>query len=418
MRRRLLRSTLAIALVAVIVLGLPLGIVGTALLHQRADMRLERRADAVALRIARAEAAGHPLRTSLVADLLPSDQAVQATIDQRRITLGTVPTGNVVRVTSGDGGPLRATLIAPADVRGDDVGTIWVAIAGLVLAALTAAVALALVQARRLAAPLEELAGRVERVGEPTYDDRPVSGGLPEVDRVQRALNDADARLGDLIRREREFTANASHQLRTPLTGLRMRIEELHALADSPAMIGEADAALAQVDRLVTTIEHLETVARHRDDEPAPLDLGRLVTDHVHAGHWATRYAEAGRPLAVRADDGLVGRADPESVRQILDVLLENALLHGAGATTIAAIGETGFVRIRVRDEGTLEADRARVIFARGVGHGSGIGLAVARELARRDGGDLLLAGMAPTTFEAILPARADDRGPRPDVPA
>jgi len=403
-RRRLLRSTLAIALVAVVVLGLPLGVVGTLLLHQRADMRLERRADAVALRVARAETTGTPVSTRLVADLLPADQAVQVTMDGRRITLGQLPTGDVLRVTSGDGGPLRATLIAPAGVRGDDVGTVWVAIAGLAVLALGSAVLLATVQSRRLAAPLEELSRRVERVGEPSYDDRPVAGGVPEIDRVQVALNDADGRLADLIRRERQFTANASHQLRTPLTGLRMRLEEIRVLAAEPEMTDEADAALLQVDRLVTTIEHLETAARHRDDEADSIDIGALIAEHVDSGRWSSRFNEAGRDLVVRQDAVAVGRASPETVRQVLDVLLQNALEHGTGPATVRTTSAGGFVRLRVADDGRIDGRHAATIFGRGVGAGSGIGLTVARELARRDAGDLLLVDTAPTTFEALFP--------------
>jgi signal transduction histidine kinase len=402
-RRRLLRSTLAIALVAVVVLGLPLGVVGTALLHQRADMRLERRADAVALRVARAEAAGTPLTTALIADLLPARQAVQVSSKGRRVTLGELPTGNVVRVTSGDGGPLRATLVAPSAVRGDDVGSVWAAIAGLAVLALGAAVALATVQSRRLAAPLEELSRRVERVGDPSFDDRPVTGGVPEIDRVLVALNDADARLADLIRREREFTANASHQLRTPLTGLRMRLEEIRALAEGPDLTGEADEALLQVDRLVTTIEHLETAARRRDDEPDRVDLAALTTEHLDGGRWVARFRDDARALQVRGD-AAHGHANPETVRQILDVLLQNALDHGRGTASVAVASDGCFVRVRVADEGRLDGPHAQAIFGRGVGTGSGIGLAVARELARRDGGDLLLLGTTPTTFEALFP--------------
>lgn len=414
MRRRLLLSTCLIALATVLVLGVPLGLVGTALLRQRADMRLERRADEAALRIARAQSRGTPLTFALVDDLLPADEALRVTrSDGRRITLGSLPRGARTEVASGDGGPLSVTLVAPAAAREDDVGIVWLAVAGSGLAALVAAIALASIQARRLAAPLEQLAGRVERLGNPDYDDRPVARQLAEIDQVQQALNDADRRIAGSIRREREFTANVSHQLRTPLTGLRLRLEELHRLADSSDATDEADAALQQVDRLVTTIEHLEAVARHRDDEPGLVDLGALVADHVVAGHWGTRFADAGRRLEVEAGAGLPAHVEPESARQILDVLLDNALRHGVGDTTVRTGRAAGWVRIAVGDAGrSLAGTGTTAIFARGVGHGSGIGLAVARELARRAGGDLQLVRGAPTTFEAVFRAAEERSAP------
>ncbi|MBO9531898.1 MAG: HAMP domain-containing histidine kinase [Solirubrobacteraceae bacterium] len=405
MRRRLLVSTSLIALAAVVLLGVPLAIVGTALIHQRADMVLERRADAIALRVARAQARGDDIAAVPVADLIPRNSAVQVSGAGEAITLGRVPSGRVTRETSGDGGPLRVTLVAPASARDDDVGALWLTVFGAGFGAVIAAALLASFQARRLAAPLEQLAGRVERVGESGYDGTLVAAHLPEIDQLQRALNGADRRIAELVERERQFTANASHQMRSPLTALRMRLEELQALAGTPEAQRESEAAMTQVDRLITTIEHLEVVARNRDDLPSAVDVGELVRSHVAAHGWVQAYAAAERQLAVFSADGLMVAIAPESVRQIVDVLLDNALRHGNGSVRVQISGpDDGWVRLSVGDDGPRPRDGS-VIFQRGVGRGSGIGLAVARDLVLRAGGELRLGTSRTTVFEALLPA-------------
>ena len=114
-----------------------------------------------------------------------------------------------------------------------------------------------------------------------------------EVDRIGAALDAADRRVAELLRREREFSANASHQLRGPLTGLRMRLEELQAIATSDVERVEVDAALAQADRLQTVIEHLEQLARGRDGDVERVDVATLAGEHV-ARDWTARFAAAG----------------------------------------------------------------------------------------------------------------------------
>ncbi len=407
MRRRLLLSTSLIALTAVIVLGVPLAIVGSALLRQRADSRLERRADAIALRLTRAEAAGRPLTVALVADLLRSNQAVRFTSGARTVALGTPPAGDVWQIRSGDGGALSVTLIVPASDRNDDVGIVWLAVAGSALAALVAAAVLATVQARRLSRPLEEVARRVTGVGHDDYDDRPIPGSLPEIDDLQAALNEADARISDLVRREREITGNVSHQLRSPLTGLRLRLEELLRLAGNAEARAEAEAALAQADRLVDTIEHVEAAARLRDDRPAALDVGATLAEHIEREKWAARYTAAGRALQVQLTGGAHAHARAETVRQVGDVLLDNALRHGHGDVAVHLDTDDGEVALRVADAGDRTALPSNsALFARGVGRHTGIGLPVARDLVRATGGDLRLDATAlHTTFEATWPA-------------
>jgi len=416
-RRRLLISTGLIALVAVLVLGVPLGLVGSRLLRQRAEARLEREADAAAVVLGRRLRDGRRVDTGAVAPLArPGHRLLVVLPDGRRLAAGPAVGHDPLSAEAARAGALRVIAFAPAIERTDDVGGVWLAVVVLSLLAVGTAVALALVQARRLAAPMERLAARAGRVAEPgvRVDARPT--GIAEVDRIGAALAAADRQVEDVLRREREFSDNASHQLRTPLTGLRMRLEELRALAASDAAVAEADAALAQTDRLMDTIEHLETLARGRAADAAGTDLARVVAEHV-AAEWAPRFAAAGRTLRVSAGPGAPARLTPESVRQVVDVLLDNALRHGAGATSVAVVADGAGARLRVRDDGPgVPADRAERLFERGWSSrdGSGVGLAVARELVRREGGDLILARARPACFEVAVPSpNADEPGRR-----
>ena len=409
MRRRLLISTGLIALVAVLVLGVPLGIVGTRLLRQRAEARLEREADAAAVDIGRRLRAGRSVDAATVAaDARGGDRLSVVLPDGRRVSAGADVGPHPLHATAARAGALRVTALGPANERSDDVGGVWLAVIVLSLLAVGTAVGLALLQARRLAAPMERLAGQVVRVAEPGVSADPPATGIAELDAIGAALADADRRVAEVLRREREFTANASHQLRTPLAGLRMRLEELRALASGPDAEAEANAALGQADRLMRTIEHLEALARGRET-PAPADdLARMVAEHV-ATEWADRFEEAGRALDVAPDAGVVARLTPETARQLVDVLLDNALRHGAGPTAVTLQGGGRWARLRVRDEGPGVPDgRGERLFERGwssSGNGGGVGLAVARELVRREGGDLRLAAARPATFEAVVPA-------------
>jgi len=418
-RRRLLISTGLIALVAVLVLGLPLGLVGSRLLRQRAEARLEREADAAAVVVGRRLREGRRVDTGAIVALAPPEHRLLVVLPSgRRIVAGGPVGGHPLRAEAARAGAVRVVAFAPAVERSDDVGGVWLAVIVLSLVAVGTAVGLALVQARRLAAPMERLAARAGHVAEPgvRVDAHPT--GIAEVDRIGAALADADRQVEDVLRREREFSDNASHQLRTPLTGLRMRLEELRALAASDAAVAEADAALAQADRLMGTIEHLEALARGRRSDAPATDLAGVVTEHV-AATWAPRYAAAGRVLATVPGHGVAARLTPETARQVVDVLLDNALRHGAGTTRLVVEPDAQRVRLRVGDEGPgVPPERAARLFERGWSSrdGRGVGLAVARELVRREGGDLILARARPACFEVDLPA--GDRAPAVDTVA
>jgi signal transduction histidine kinase len=396
----------------VLVLGVPLGVVGTRLLTQRAEARLEREADAAEVALARRLRAGKPVDAAAVAaETRDGNRLLVVLPDGRRIEAGADVGREPLRSVAARAGALSVTALGPRAERTDDVGGVWLAVIVLSLVAVGTAVGLALLQARRLAAPMERLAAGVGRVAEPGVSVEAHPTGIAELDAIGAALADADRRVEDVLRREREFTDNASHQLRTPLAGLRMRLEELRALASTDEAASEADAALAQADRLMGTIEHLEALARGREPESPATDFAQVVADHV-AGEWAPRFAAAGRTLTAGPAEGVAARLAPEAARQVVDVLLDNALRHGAGATAVTVTAAGGWAHLRVRDEGPgVPPARAEALFERGVSSGNGgggVGLAVARELVRREGGELALVHASPACFEAsVLSARA-----------
>jgi signal transduction histidine kinase len=409
-RVRLLASTVLIAVISVLALGLPLGVVGGRLLERSVGERLEREADTAAGGLAAEHARGRPIDARLLASLASPGHRLEVRLPGGRVIAGGARlAGDVVRSPSGDASSrVRVTVVAPAAERGERVGGVWLAVLVLSLLALAAAVVLALAQARRLAGPLERLARRAATVGQPGFGASARASGVGEVDAVEDALTHADERIQALVAREREFAANASHQLRTPLTGLRMRLEELRALAPGgSAGEQEADAALEQADRLEATIAHLEALARRHELGPASADLGTVARAHVERV-WTARFAASERPLTLEAPASLVVRMDEEGLRQVLDVLLDNALRHGDGRTAVTAARDHRWARLSVQDDGPgVPAGADARIFERrtSLNGGSGVGLAVARDLVRWAGGELTLAARRPACFEARVPA-------------
>ncbi|MEZ0365174.1 sensor histidine kinase [Mycobacterium sp. pUA109] len=262
-------------------------------------------------------------------------------------------------------------------------------------------------QARRLARPLEHLAATARTLGDGDFSVRAQPSGIREIDAAGFSLNQTAERLDDLVERERAITANASHQLRTPLTGLRLGLE---AALDSPhadhrqAIID----AVATTERLSDTIEDLIALARNTTRSTERVELQALLDEL--ADTWGRRLAEAGRELRVSADAGLPPPlASTAAVRQILAVLIDNAVQHGVGAVTVHARDTSAATAIDVADEGTgLDQDQFDLLYRRSA-RGHGLGLALARDLAEAEGGRLRLSSRTPTTFTLFLPTAAAD---------
>jgi signal transduction histidine kinase len=327
----------------------------------------------------------------------------------------------------GGGGPLviavplvsgeRVTGVVRAErpegeAAGDTTEQRW-AIVALGLVTILIAVLAALWLGRRLARPLERLASDADRLGHGDFTVHPPRAGIREVDEVGEALRSTAQRLEQLIRRERAFSADASHQLRTPMQALRLQLEAAQLRGDESP---ETDEALHQVDRLESTITTLLEVARDVPRRHATTDVSCVID--AARERWTGTLAAQSRPLRSPSADGpLVADADQRVVEQVLDILLDNATRHGGGAVTITGRALDGWVAIDIGDEGDGFAREDPDVFTRRDPNadGHGIGLSLAQTLAHAEGGRLNLTRTRPapviTLFLRTAPGRTEMRG-------
>jgi signal transduction histidine kinase len=284
------------------------------------------------------------------------------------------------------------------------IGRVWLLMLALAAAALLVAWLLARRQARRLVNPLQALTTVAERLGGGDFTVRTQSVGIAEIDSVNASVNRTAVRLGDLVNRERAFSADASHQLRTPLTGLRLQLEAAldQPNADLRTAIGDA---LTTTDRLEATIDELLALARDTAGPFEPMDVAAIL-DGIRL-RWQPVLAARGRPLRLAVFGTPHARVGASALRQILDVLIDNADRHGAGAITVTIRTLDDAVAIDVADEGPPLHGDPSAMFGRRTGqaNGHGIGLALARRLAETQGGRLRLATPDPPTFTLLLPS-------------
>lgn len=423
MRKRIVALTLAAAVLAITLFGLPLavGVAKYYLDDERSE--LERSADSTALAVADSLSEGTPMPA------VQSGIAVYA-VDGHLVVGDGPPRADDVVFHAWEGGDAHAdpgndlVYAVPVNDGGRLVGAVrartplttlylragatWLGMFGLAAAALVLTWLVARRMAARLARPLEELSLTAQRLGEGDFTARTRPTGVPEIDSVGSTLDTTGARIGDMIDRERAFSANASHQLRTPLTGLRLQLES--ALDRPDADLREAvRAGIATADRLERTIYELLALARNPRSSTGPVDLDALLTEVEH--EWAPLLRARGRRLTVSADAAPAPYAAAGAIRQILAVLLDNAATHGSGTVTVTARDAGGALAIDVADEGA--GVEGLELFARrgdqgaakpGATAGHGIGLPLARSLAEAEGGRLWLSRPAPPVFTLLLP--------------
>jgi signal transduction histidine kinase len=282
-----------------------------------------------------------------------------------------------------------------------NVGRATAAIVAVALGGLLAGLVLALAIARSLARPLSRLATTARRLGDGDLSARAGSlEGGDEVHELAGSFDEMASRMERTVRAQREFVANASHQLRTPLTGIKLRLEAGISESADEEVRAQLRAADKEVDRLSQIIERLLTMASQIEEGTVPhADLADAAERAVH--RWEERAARGSAVLSNERDaPHLEVTADPADVDQVLDVLIDNALTHASGPIRVIASAGTARAVVSVVDRGPGipedEVGRVTERFFRGRGAaagGSGLGLAIARELAERWGGGLELRG-------------------------
>lgn len=279
----------------------------------------------------------------------------------------------------------------------------------LVIALLVAGVTTALVSwlSGRVTEPLTRLAESAEQFGAGTTKLDPIRSGIPEVNQVSDVLIRSAQQTTRSLAAERDFASDASHQLRTPLTALLMRLEEISESDDVSVVHEEAGIAMEQVERLTRVVDDLLMRSRRSNDAPRP----EVSLDSVIAAlqrEWQPAFEQARRSVRVHGERGLVVQSTPVALSQVLSTLLENSLVHGRGTVEMQARRSGPSVVVEVSDQGDgVPSTIAPHIFERSVSSGrgksTGLGLALARDLAESNGGRLDLVSAQPARFALFL---------------
>ncbi len=323
---------------------------------------------------------------------------------RRSATLDTDLLYVAVPVASGGDVHGAVRLTFPTDEVDGRVARVWLTLGAVAAVSLAAAGVIAVALARSVTRPFRELQAAATALGGGDLSAHaPDDHGPPEVRALARAFNDTSRRLEELIGAQDTFVADASHQLRTPLTALRLRLENLEADAVPPAA-AELAAALDESDRMSRLVDGLLTLARA--DKAAStatataLDLLAVLEERREI--WLPVADERGVDLVVDTGPALQGFATPDRVSQVLDNLLDNALEVAPTGSTVrlGVVATPTGPALHVTDEGLgMTADQRERAFDRfwqgpeGTGS-SGLGLAIVQKLVLADGGHVdLLAG-------------------------
>lgn len=425
MRRRILAAILSVTAVAIVLFGVPLAIVVQRFVDDDAALRVERQAVLASRQVP--------------ADFAAGNDPVELPVNSSGIVLalydatGTLVIGSGPKTADEVTTKALSNQIADVEVAGTRVVAVPVAaderVIGVIraeqftstsdartrrilalLAALAAGVlaiggVIGYVLAGLLARPVRRLRDAAVDLGDGDFTIDVPRSRVPELDQAGQAMTATARRLDDLVTRERAFSADASHQLRTPIAGLRAAIETELAFPrpDHSEVLHEA---ISDIDRLERTITELLTIARTSEITTAALDLDEVFAEIEQS--WRGRFAREGRPLTVAPARYVpTVRGNAAVLRHALDVLVDNALRHGAGEVRIDHTVTEATVTISVTDEGLGFSPPGSVDGPVALPVGEelhGLGLPLARRLIDAMPGRLTITRAAPhAQIEIVL---------------
>jgi len=330
-----------------------------------------------------------------------------------------------VPIASGNGvtGAVRVTF--STDRLREQVQDYWLKLGLLTALVLGLAAGLGFLMSRWTLGPVETLEEGAERLAGGDLSGRAnVDRGPPELRHLATTFNLMASRLEGLVDSQRAFVADASHQLRTPLTALRLRLETLEdELGDDPAARNEVDALTAEVDRLGHLVEGLLALARSEGGNVATVTVDAAAVADAAVGRWEALAAERQVSVVRHGDDAAPCSAVDGALEQVVDNLVDNALDAVPPGTsievTVTQPGGPRPVQVVVRDHGPGmtddERERATDRFWRGPASaptGTGLGLAIVQHLVESGGGTFELRSPADGPgLEAVVRLAASDAG-------
>ncbi|KAA1379864.1 sensor histidine kinase [Aeromicrobium fastidiosum] len=411
MRERLVVTLVSMTVGILAVFGVVRAYSTADLVRDQERVSVQQTADLAAVAIAARLQSGAPVTPTFLASMAGEDRRITFVDGQDARTSGGSAGSDGVDARRAVEGGGRVTVSESGSVQSERVSDALLPLVLLGLALAAAAAVIGWLLARLFARPFRLLADDATRIGDGHFDVKVHHSSISEAEDLGNALRRAASQLDTLVRRERELATVASHELRTPITALRLSLEDLSLWPQTPADVAEElQRGLTEVDRLSDVVSTLlESGDRSQLGAVSEVELRELAGDAVD--RWADRARHLRRPLLLGSAAPLRATVVRASVDRILDELVENALLHGTGTVTVDAVVGHTYAGIGVSDEGA-KAFQTGVLHASPAGGSHGLTEAAVQ--AESLGGFISVIDVPETrvVLALPLPGRATDHHP------